>query len=144
MPITLVESHLVGGECTYYACMPSKTLLRAPEVVAEARRAPGAAEAVTGEIDPGKVFSWRDKVVDDYDDSGMVSWLQDLKVDLVRGRGRVAEPGVVEAGGERIEFEKLVVATGSSAGDPTDRRARHGRRTGRAATRRARARSRRA
>jgi pyruvate/2-oxoglutarate dehydrogenase complex dihydrolipoamide dehydrogenase (E3) component len=118
VPVTLVESHLVGGECTYYACMPSKTLLRAPEVVAEARRAPGAAEAVTGEIDPGKVFWWRDQVVDSYDDSGMVSWVQDLNVDLVRGRGRVAEPGVVEVAGERIEFEKLVLATGSSAAIP--------------------------
>ena len=118
VPATLVESQLVGGECTYYACMPSKTLLRAPEVVAEARRAPGAAEAVTGEIDPGRVFWWRDQVVDSYDDSGMVSWVQDLSVDFVRGRGRVAEPGVVEVDGERIEFEKLVVATGSSAAIP--------------------------
>ena len=118
VPITLVESHLVGGECTYYACMPSKTLLRAPEIVAEARRSPGAAEAVTGELDRDKVFWWRDQVVDNYDDSGMVSWLQDLKVDLVRAHGRVAEPGVVEAGGERIEYEKLVLATGSSAAIP--------------------------
>jgi pyruvate/2-oxoglutarate dehydrogenase complex dihydrolipoamide dehydrogenase (E3) component len=118
VPVTLVESHLVGGECTYYACMPSKTLLRAPEVVAEARRAPGAAEAVTGEVDRGKVFWWRDQVVDSYDDAGMVSWVQDLDIDFVRGRGRVAEPGMVEADGERIEFEKLVVATGSSAAIP--------------------------
>jgi pyruvate/2-oxoglutarate dehydrogenase complex dihydrolipoamide dehydrogenase (E3) component len=118
VPVTLVESALVGGECTYFACMPSKTLLRAPEVVAEARRAPGAAEAVTGEVDRGRVFWWRDQVVDSYDDSGMEAWLRERKVELVRARGRVAEPGVVEAGGERIEFGQFVVATGSSAAIP--------------------------
>src|SRR5207245_9455038 len=67
--ITLVERELVGGECTYWACMPSKTLLRSPEVVHEARLAPGAAEAVTGKLDPERIFWWRDQVVDEYDDS---------------------------------------------------------------------------
>ena len=61
--ITLVERELVGGECTYWACMPSKTLLRSPEVVHEARLAPGAAEAVTGKLDPERIFWWRDQVV---------------------------------------------------------------------------------
>src|SRR5215210_4735487 len=90
--ITLVERELVGGECSYWACMPSKTLLRSPEVVASARRAPGAAEAVTGALDPERVFWWRDQVVDNLDDSSQAEWLEELGVELVRGEGRVREP----------------------------------------------------
>jgi pyruvate/2-oxoglutarate dehydrogenase complex dihydrolipoamide dehydrogenase (E3) component len=83
-----------------------------------ARSAPGAAEAVTGELDADRVFWWRDQVVDSYDDSGMEPWLEERKVELVRGRGRVAEPGAVEVDGKRIEYAKLVLATGSSAAIP--------------------------
>ena len=68
--MTLVERALVGGECTYWACMPSKTLLRAPELLAATRQAPGAAEAVSGTLDLERVFWWRDQVVDGYDDEG--------------------------------------------------------------------------
>ena len=63
--ITLVERELVGGECSYWACMPSKTLLRSPELVAAAKRAPGAAEALNGELASDRVFWWRDQVVGD-------------------------------------------------------------------------------
>jgi pyruvate/2-oxoglutarate dehydrogenase complex dihydrolipoamide dehydrogenase (E3) component len=118
VPITLVERDLVGGECTYFACMPSKTLLRAPELVAAARLAPGAAEAVAGDLDPGRIFWWRDQVVDGYDDSGHERWLHDQDVDLLRGEATVVEPGRLEIGGRRLRYGKLVIATGSSAAVP--------------------------
>jgi pyruvate/2-oxoglutarate dehydrogenase complex dihydrolipoamide dehydrogenase (E3) component len=116
--ITLVERELAGGECTYWACMPSKTLLRAPELLAEARLAPGAAEAMTGELDPARVFWWRDQVVDGWDDSGHVEWLARRRVELVRGEARVAAPGVLRVGDRELRFDKLVVATGSSPAVP--------------------------
>src|ERR671931_1186845 len=87
--ITLVERHLVGGECTYYACMPSKTLLRSPELVAAARLAPGTE---LGPLDVAAVFEWRDKVVDGWSDSGHEPWLAGRQIELVRGEGRVAAP----------------------------------------------------
>lgn len=109
--ITLVERELLGGECTYWACMPSKTLLRAPELVAASTRTPGV---TAGSLDPERIFWWRDQVVENLDDEGHADWVAGLNVDLVRGTGRVARPGVVEVDGREIEFEKLVVATGSS------------------------------
>jgi pyruvate/2-oxoglutarate dehydrogenase complex dihydrolipoamide dehydrogenase (E3) component len=115
IPITLVESALVGGECSYFACMPSKTLLRAPELQHAASRTPGVA---TGALDTKEIFAWRDWVTSDRDDAGQVEWLADHGVELVRGGGRVARPGVVEAGGKDLEYEYLVVATGSSPVSP--------------------------
>ncbi len=70
MRVAIVEQHLVGGECSYYACMPSKALLRPGELLAEARRVPGAAQAVGGELDPAAVLARRDEVIHDRDDSG--------------------------------------------------------------------------
>ena len=116
--ITLVERELVGGECSYWACMPSKTLLRSPEIVAAARRAPGAAEAVTGGPDPERVFWWRDQVVDSLDDSAQAEWLKRKSVELVRGEGRVREPGVVVVGEQELPYDALVVATGSAPSVP--------------------------
>jgi pyruvate/2-oxoglutarate dehydrogenase complex dihydrolipoamide dehydrogenase (E3) component len=116
--ITMVEKELVGGECTYWACMPSKGLLRAPEAVEAARRAPGAAEAVTGELALERIFWWRDQIVDNWDDSGMVEWLTERGIGLVRAEGRVVEPGLVEAAGERLAYDALVVATGSRPAAP--------------------------
>jgi pyruvate/2-oxoglutarate dehydrogenase complex dihydrolipoamide dehydrogenase (E3) component len=116
--ISLVERELVGGECSYWACMPSKTLLRAPEVLAAAGRAPGAAEAVSGGPDPERVFWWRDQVVDNLDDSSQAEWLEGLDVELVRGEGRVREPGIVEVDGRELRFDRLLVATGSSPAIP--------------------------
>ena len=69
LEVAIVEQHLVGGECSYYACMPSKALLRPAELLAEARRVPGTAEAVTGELDPAAVLARRDEVIHDLDDS---------------------------------------------------------------------------
>ena len=113
--ITLVESGLVGGECSYFACMPSKTLLRAPELQHAASRTPGMA---AGSLDAKEIFAWRDRVTSDWDDAGQVDWLADHGVQLLRGEGRVARPGVVEADGRELEYDYPVVATGSSPVSP--------------------------
>ena len=116
--IVVVERHLAGGECSYYACLPTKTLLRPTEVYAAARIAPGAAEAITGNIDPAGVFSWRDQVADGRDDSWHARWLEAQGAELVRGEARVVRPGAVEVDGREIEYEHLVVATGSRPSVP--------------------------
>jgi pyruvate/2-oxoglutarate dehydrogenase complex dihydrolipoamide dehydrogenase (E3) component len=112
--ITVVERHLAGGECSYYACLPTKTLLRPVEAVAAARRAPGAAEAVTGEVDAARVRWWRDQVTDNRDDSWHAGWLEENGAELVRGNARIVRPGVVEVGGRELPYGSLVVATGSA------------------------------
>jgi dihydrolipoamide dehydrogenase len=111
--VTLVERALVGGECTFWACMPSKTLLRTPELLAAARQTPGAAEAVTGALDLERIFWWRDQVVDSYEDEGHEEWLADRGATLVRGDATIAGPGVLEVEGRELPYDKLVVATGS-------------------------------
>lgn len=113
VPIAIVERELVGGECTYYACMPTKALLRPAEALAAARQVPGAAEAVTGELDAARVFWHRDQVTSGWDDSGQLPFLEERDIELVRGEGRVAEPGLVQAGDRELPYEKLVIATGS-------------------------------
>jgi pyruvate/2-oxoglutarate dehydrogenase complex dihydrolipoamide dehydrogenase (E3) component len=115
VPITLVESALVGGECTYFACMPSKTLLRSPEVREETARTPGLER---GPLDVAALFEWRDWITDGWDDSSQVKWLDTQRVELVRAEGRVVRPGVVQAGGQELEYDTLVVATGSSPVSP--------------------------
>src|SRR3954471_2209353 len=109
--ITLVESGLVGGECSYYACMPSKTLLRAPELQHAASRTPGVAASA---LDLDAIWAWRDWMTSDWEDGGQVEWLESQRVSLVRGEGRVARPGVVEVSGQELEYDTLVLATGSS------------------------------
>ncbi len=116
--IVIVEHGLAGGECSYYACLPTKTLLRPVEVLAAARHAPGAAEAVTGEIDVERVFSWRDQVTDGRDDSWHTGWLAEQRAELVRGEACVVRPGVVAVGERELEYDALVVATGSSPAVP--------------------------
>jgi pyruvate/2-oxoglutarate dehydrogenase complex dihydrolipoamide dehydrogenase (E3) component len=111
--ITIVEQELLGGECTYFACMPSKTLLRSPELLLAARRAPGVAEAVTGELDPERIFWWRDQVVENLDDTSHEKWLVERRIDIVRGHGRVAAPGRVVVGERELDYDRLVIATGS-------------------------------
>ena len=108
--ITLVESRLVGGECSYFACMPTKTMLRAAELASSLERAPG--------LEPEQpraagVWSWRDWMTSDWDDAGQLGWLEQQRARLVRGEGRVARAGVVEVDGEEIPYDRLVVATGS-------------------------------
>ena len=116
--ITVVERHLAGGECSYYACLPTKTLLRPTEVLASAHLAPGAAGAIAGEIDPTGVFSWRDAVTDGRDDSWHAGWIAERRAELVRGEARVVDPGLVEVEGRRLEYDHLVVATGSTPATP--------------------------
>jgi len=111
--IVVVERELAGGECSYYACIPTKTLLRPVEVLAAARIAPGAAEAVTGELDVARVLWWRDQVTDGRDDSWHAGWLSEQGAELVRGEACVVQPGVIEVDGRELEYEDLVIATGS-------------------------------
>src|SRR6187402_2257338 len=85
--VAIVERELVGGECSYYACMPSKALLRPSEALAEVRRVPGAAEAVTGELDVESALRRRDEVNHGLDDSGQLPWLEERGIELFRGPG---------------------------------------------------------
>jgi pyruvate/2-oxoglutarate dehydrogenase complex dihydrolipoamide dehydrogenase (E3) component len=113
LDVAIVERELVAGECSYYACIPSKTLLRPGEAVDAALAAPGAAEAVRGRPDRAATLGWRDYMVSDYDDSGQVRWLGETGIDLIRGNGRIAESGVVEVDGRRYGTRHIVIATGS-------------------------------
>ena len=113
--ITLVESRLVGGECSYFACMPTKTMLRTTELGASLERAPG----LHGQRpEPDGVWSWRDWMTSDWDDSGQLHYLQEWNCRLVRGEARVAEPGVVEVDGQELPYDRLVLATGSRPAIP--------------------------
>jgi pyruvate/2-oxoglutarate dehydrogenase complex dihydrolipoamide dehydrogenase (E3) component len=117
--ITIAERELAGGECSYYACLPTKTLLRPTEVLAAARLAPGAAEAITGDIDVERVRWWRDQVTDGRDDSWHAGWIEDQRAELVRGDARVVRAGVVAVGDRELEYDELVVATGSRPAVPS-------------------------
>ena len=88
LKVAIVERERIGGECDYFACMPSKTLLRPGEALEAARRAPGAREAVNGAVRPEPAFAWRDFMVSDYDDSAKSGWLEELGIDVLRGAGR--------------------------------------------------------
>ena len=113
--LTLVESRLVGGECSYFACMPTKTMLRATELSSSLDRAPGLAPERPEEEG---VWSWRDWVTSDWDDTGQLEWLESRRCAFVRGHGHVDRPGVVAVGGEELPYDKLVVATGSAPAVP--------------------------
>jgi pyruvate/2-oxoglutarate dehydrogenase complex dihydrolipoamide dehydrogenase (E3) component len=114
--LTLVESRLVGGECSYYACMPTKTMLRGAELSSSLDRAPG----MTPERpEQAGVWSWRDWVTSDWDDTGQVEWLATQRCAVVRGEARVVRTGVVEVDGAELEYDKLVIATGSRAAIPS-------------------------
>jgi pyruvate/2-oxoglutarate dehydrogenase complex dihydrolipoamide dehydrogenase (E3) component len=95
LKVAIVEDRLVGGECSFWACMPSKALLRPYEALAEARRVEGAAEAITGSLDVQAVLDRRDEIIHGLDDSGMLPWLEDQGIELVRGRGRITGEGRV-------------------------------------------------
>jgi pyruvate/2-oxoglutarate dehydrogenase complex dihydrolipoamide dehydrogenase (E3) component len=111
--VAIVDRDLFGGSCPFWACMPSKTLLRAPELLAAVRLAPGAAEAISGLLDVGRVFWWRDQVVDGWEDDGHRTWLQDRGVELIRGEARVIAPGLLEISDREVPYDRLVIATGS-------------------------------
>lgn len=122
--VVLVERELVGGECSYWGCIPSKTLLRPGDVLAAARRVPGAAEAVTGQIDVAAALARRDYMTSNWSDEGQLPWLESEGIELVRGAGRLA-------GGRTVEVERadgsvrrlaarraVVLATGTGAAIP--------------------------
>jgi pyruvate/2-oxoglutarate dehydrogenase complex dihydrolipoamide dehydrogenase (E3) component len=119
LEVAIVEDHLVGGECSFYACMPSKALLRPAEVLAEVRRIPGAAEAVTGKLDPGAALARRDEVIHDLDDASQLPWLEERSIKLVRGRGALDGARRVKVGDDTLLARRaVVVATGTSAAMP--------------------------
>jgi pyruvate/2-oxoglutarate dehydrogenase complex dihydrolipoamide dehydrogenase (E3) component len=114
LSVAIVEAHLVGGECSFYACMPSKALLRPAEALAEARRVPGAAEAAGGRLDVDAVLRRRDEVVNDLDDALQVPWLEERGITLLRGRGRLTGERAVDVDGAAYTARRAVVlATGS-------------------------------
>ncbi len=106
--VAVVERELVGGECSYYACIPSKTLLRPGEAVHGAREAVSKAE-----VDVEAALDWRDFMVSKYSDAGQERWLADAGIDLLRGSGRLAGTGVVEVDGVRHTAEHVVLANGA-------------------------------
>ncbi len=106
--VAVVERELVGGECSYWACIPSKSLLRPGEAVHGAREA-----AATAEVDVQAALAWRDYMVSNHTDTGQEKWLASRGIDLFRGTGRLAGTGVVEVDGVRHTAEHVVVATGS-------------------------------
>ena len=106
--VALVERNLVGGECSYFACIPSKTLLRPGEAVHQAREA-----AASAQVDVEAALAWRDFMVSNYSDAGQARWLSDKGIDLLRGTGKLAGTGVVEVDGARHTARHVVMATGS-------------------------------
>src|SRR3954451_8633898 len=114
LEVALVEDALVGGECSFYACMPSKALLRPQEVLREVRRIPGAAEAVTGGLDVQAVLDRRDEVIHDRDDASMLPWLEDRGIKLFRGHGVLAGERQVRVGDEELEARRAVVLSPGS------------------------------
>jgi dihydrolipoamide dehydrogenase len=107
--VALVERELVGGECSYWACIPSKTLLRPGEAAHAAREA-----AATAQVDVAGALAWRDFMVSNHDDAGQLRWLASMGIDLLRGTGRLAGTGAVEVDGVRHTAEHVVIATGSA------------------------------
>jgi pyruvate/2-oxoglutarate dehydrogenase complex dihydrolipoamide dehydrogenase (E3) component len=117
--VAIVEKHLLGGECSYYACMPSKALLRPQEALREASRIPGAREAVSGGPAVQAVLERRDRIIHGLDDGGQVDWVESRGIELVRGHGRLAGERLVRVNGELLEArEAVVVAVGSGSQVP--------------------------
>jgi len=114
LKVAIVERELLGGECSYWACIPSKTLLRPGEALAQAREAPGAAQVVGDRVVEAKpAFEWRDFQTSGWDDSGQVKWAEGEGMDVLRGEGRIAGPGKVAVGDKTHSADHIVIATGS-------------------------------
>ena len=112
--VAIVERELVGGECSFYACMPSKALLRPAEALREVARIPGAAEAVTGQLDVQAVLDRRDQIVNNLNDDHQVPWLTTRNIELVRGQARLDGERRVPVGDDvLIAREAVVIAVGS-------------------------------
>lgn len=117
LSVAIVEQHLVGGECSYYACMPSKALLRPADLLGEAERLPGI--AVDDKLDATAILARRDEVVHDLDDSGQLPWLEERGIELFRGSGRLEGERRVRVGDDLLTAGRaVVVATGSAAAMP--------------------------
>ncbi len=120
----IVEAELLGGECSYWACVPSKALLRPVDVLEAGRALPGVAQMLNGSLDLGAVLARRDSFIHDHDDSGQVEWAGGFGIEVVRGRGRLAGEKTVEvtsADGTVSVLEArhaVVIATGSTASIP--------------------------
>ncbi|MGH3330307.1 MAG: FAD-dependent oxidoreductase, partial [Nocardioidaceae bacterium] len=111
--VALVERELVGGECSYWGCVPSKTLIRPGDVLASARRVPGASAAVTGELDLDAALAYRDEMTNSWHDDGAVTWLDDKGITLLRGVGRITADREVEVqateGSRRVRAARAVI-----------------------------------
>ena len=117
--VAIVEKDLVGGECSYYACMPSKALLRPADVLAEAKRIPGVPVDDDSELDPAAILARRDAVIHGKDDSAQLPWLEEREIDLFRGDGRFVGEGRIAVGDdELVATRATIVATGSGAAMP--------------------------
>jgi dihydrolipoamide dehydrogenase len=119
LKVAIVERHLVGGECSYYACMPSKALLRPADVLAEAQRVPGVPVDAGAKLDPQAILDRRDEVIHDLDDSVQLPWLEERGIDLYRGAARFEAERRLVVGDEALTARKaVIVATGSGAAMP--------------------------
>src|ERR671933_1584963 len=124
LSVAIVEERLVGGECSFYGCIPSKTLIRPGDVLAAARRVPGAAEAVTGTLDAAAAFARRDYMTSNWNDQGALGWVESEGIELVRGTGRLDGERRVTVelrdGGRRTLTARraVVLATGSAPSMP--------------------------
>ena len=114
LDVAIVEDRKVGGECSFWACMPSKGLLRPGELLAEARRIPGAAEAITGPLDVQAVLDRRDEIIHDLDDSAQLPWLEERGIALYRGWGRLDGDKRVVVGEETLEARRAVILAGGT------------------------------
>ncbi len=119
LSVAVVEAELVGGECSYWACMPSKALLRSGHALAAARRLDGAKQAVTGTLDAAAVLARRTSFTSDWDDSSQVAWLESADIALLRGHARITGPKTLEVTGPDGQVEThtaraaVAVVTGS-------------------------------
>jgi pyruvate/2-oxoglutarate dehydrogenase complex dihydrolipoamide dehydrogenase (E3) component len=119
LDVALVERELVGGECAFWACMPSKALLRPAELLAEVARVPGARDAVTGDVDVPAALARRDEVIHELDDAVQMPWLEDRKITLVRGQGRLDGERSVRVGDAHLTARRaVVIAVGGGAAIP--------------------------
>jgi dihydrolipoamide dehydrogenase len=114
LSVALVEDRLVGGECSYWACMPSKSLLRPYEALWEARRIPGPQQACTGTLDVPAVLARRDEVIHDLDDASQLPWLEERGIELFRGEGRLTGERRVRVGTTELEAERAVFLAGGT------------------------------
>ncbi len=119
LSVAIVEDRLVGGECSYWGCMPSKALLRPGQALAEAQRIPGAAEALTGPLDATAALARRDEVIHDLNDDAQLPWLQSRGITLHRGQGVLTAERVVTVGEDVLHARTAVIlATGTTPSMP--------------------------